>query len=52
MPQADDSLAPAVLDANVENFFSNRADPQCGHFVPFQSLDRTNTSLSRSHFPQ
>jgi len=41
-----------VLEANVENFFSNRVDPQWGHLVPFQSLERTSTSLSLSHLPQ
>jgi hypothetical protein len=39
---------PAELAANVENFFSNFAEPQCGHFADFQSVERTKTSLSRS----
>jgi hypothetical protein len=43
---------PAVADANTENFLESFVEPQCGHFAPFQSLDRTSTSLSRSHFPQ
>ena len=43
---------PAVAEANVENFFSSLLEPQCGHFVPAQSLERTRTSLSCSHFPQ
>jgi len=52
VPQAEGSLPPAALAAKVENFFSNRFEPQWGQAVPFQSLDRTNTSLSRSHFSQ
>jgi hypothetical protein len=36
----------AALAANVENFFSSLAEPQRGHFVPFQRLERTSTSLS------
>jgi len=30
----------------LDNFF----DPQCGQAVPFQALERTRISLSRSHF--
>jgi hypothetical protein len=44
--------APAFDDANTDSFFSSFFDPQCGQGVPFQLLDRTNTSLSRSHWPQ
>jgi hypothetical protein len=43
---------PAREDANVENFFSSLLEPQCGHFVPSQLLERTRISLSCSHFPQ
>lgn len=39
---------PALLEAKVENFFASFFDPQCGQGVPFQRLERTNTSLSRS----
>lgn len=52
LPVQEGSDAPAVLDANTENFFANFVEPQCGHLVPAQSLERTRTSLSRSHFPQ
>jgi hypothetical protein len=52
MPHAGASLLPAALDAKVENFLSSLVEPQWGHFVPFQSLERTRISLSRSHFPQ
>jgi hypothetical protein len=52
IPQAAGSLPPAVLEAKVENFFSSRVEPQWGHGTPFQSLDRTSTSLSFSHFSQ
>jgi ABC-type phosphate/phosphonate transport system substrate-binding protein len=38
---------PAELAANVENFFANFAEPQCGHFVDCQSVERTKSSLSR-----
>jgi hypothetical protein len=31
---------------------SSFVEPQCGHFVPRQSEERTRISLSRSHFPQ
>ncbi len=44
--------APAVAEAKVENFLASFVDPQCGHFVPLHSLERTRISLSRSHFPQ
>jgi len=45
-------VSPAVEAANVENFFDNRSEPQCGHFVPSHSLERTRISLSLSHLPQ
>lgn len=44
--------APAVAAAKVENFLDNFSEPQCGHFVPCQSLERTRISLSCSHLPQ
>jgi hypothetical protein len=40
------------VEANTESFFASLAEPQCGHLAPFQSLDRTRISLSRSHFSQ
>jgi len=43
--------SPAVLEAKVENFFESLAEPQCGHLVPSQLLERTSTSLSLPHFP-
>jgi hypothetical protein len=48
----DGAELPAVAEAKVENFFSSLVDPQCGHFVPSQFLERTRISLSRSHFSQ
>jgi len=42
----------AADDANVENFFVSLVEPHCGHLAPFQSLERTRISLSRSHFSQ
>jgi hypothetical protein len=38
---------PAPLEANTESFFCSFTEPHCGHFVPFHSLERTSTSLSR-----
>jgi ABC-type transporter lipoprotein component MlaA len=46
------AVTPAVAEAKVENFFDNFVEPQCGHFVPSQLLERTRISLSVSHFPQ
>jgi hypothetical protein len=40
------AVSPAV-EAKTESFFCNFTEPHCGHFVPFQSLERTSTSLSR-----
>lgn len=51
--QAAPSPPPPGTDAaKVENFLLNRVDPQWGHGVPFQSDERTKTSLSRSHASQ
>lgn len=38
--------SPPTDEANTESFFDNRVDPHCGHLVPFQSVERTSTSLS------
>jgi hypothetical protein len=43
---------PAVAEANTENFLASFFEPQCGQTEPFQSLERTRISLSRSHFSQ
>lgn len=43
---------PPVEEAKTENFLESRVEPQFGHRVPFQSLERTRTSLSFSHWPQ
>jgi len=43
-------LAPA--EANTDNFLDSFVEPQCGHLLPFQRLERTSTSLSRSQLPQ
>jgi hypothetical protein len=42
------SLPEPAEDANTDSFFESFTDPQCGHLVPFQSLDRTKISLSFS----
>jgi hypothetical protein len=49
--QAGPSASP-VAEAKVESFLESLGEPQCGHLVPFQLVERTNTSLSRSHFSQ
>ena len=41
-----------LVDANTDSFLESFGEPQRGHFVPFHSLDRTNISLSLSHFSQ
>jgi len=43
---------PATEDAKTESFFDSLLEPQCGHFWPFERLERTSTSLSRSQFSQ
>jgi len=43
---------PALAEANTENFLANFVEPQFGHFVPSQWLERTRISLSFSHFSQ
>jgi len=48
----DGALPPALAEAKVENFFDNFVEPQCGQAASFQSVDRTRTSLSLSHFSQ
>jgi hypothetical protein len=51
---AQASAAPAEDpdEAKTESFFSSFVEPQCGHFAPFQRLERTRISLSLSHFSQ
>jgi len=44
--------SPAPFEANTESRFVSRVEPQWGHGVPSQLLDRTSTSLSFSHFSQ
>jgi hypothetical protein len=44
--------SPALEEANTDSFFISFFEPQCGHFVPFHSLERTSTSLSRLQSPQ
>ena len=52
-PQGGASLTPAATeDANTESFFDSLVEPQCGHLVPRQRLERTSNSLSFSHFSQ
>ena len=47
--QAGPDSFPAAVDAKVEKLLFSFEEPQCGHFVPFQFVERTSTSLS---FPQ
>jgi hypothetical protein len=51
-PFLPDDASPAPDMANVENFFEILDEPQCGHFVPFQSDERTRISESCSHRAQ
>jgi hypothetical protein len=51
-PLQESALEPAMAEAKEENFFWILADPQRGHLVPFQSLDRNRISLSASHLSQ
>jgi len=44
-----DGSAPLPLEANTDNFFASFVEPQCGHFVPSQRVERTSISLSFSH---
>jgi len=39
----------AVDAANTDSFFTSFVDPHSGHFAPFQSEERTSTSLSFPH---
>jgi hypothetical protein len=39
-------------EANTESFFESFVEPQLGHFVPFQSFERTRISLSASQLSQ
>jgi hypothetical protein len=41
-----------VAEANIESFLVSLVELQCGHRVPVQSVERTRTSLFRSHFSQ
>jgi hypothetical protein len=43
---------PEAEEAKTENFFESFTEPQWGHLVPFQSLERTRISLSFSQFEQ
>ena len=43
---------PAVAEANTENFFVSFVEPQFGHGVPCQSLERMRISLSVAHCSQ
>jgi hypothetical protein len=51
-PAQQTSLLLPALEANTDSLFVSRAEPQCGHFVPVQSLDRTRISLSLWHLSQ
>jgi hypothetical protein len=39
-------------EAKTDSFFSSFVEPQWGHGVPSQRVERTNTSLSRSQSAQ
>jgi hypothetical protein len=44
--------APPAEEANTESFLMSLVEPHAGHFVPFQSFERTRISLSFPHFSQ
>jgi hypothetical protein len=53
MAQAGAEPPPSLTDeANTESFFKILVEPQWGQGVPFQSLERTSSSLSFPHFAQ
>jgi hypothetical protein len=53
VPEQDGSeVSPATFEANTENFLESFVEPQCGHAVPSQLVERTRISLSRLHFSQ
>ena len=52
LPVQEGSASLPVAEANTENFFDSLLEPQCGHFVPSQWLERTSTSLSFRHCSQ
>ena len=49
---ASGAVPPAVAEAKIENFFDSFVEPQCGHAVPFQSVERIRSSLSFAHCSQ
>ena len=53
-PVQDGASEPSLEtdDAKTENFLLSFVEPQCGHVVPFQSLERTRISLSFEHLSQ
>ncbi len=46
MPQAGAGSASPPEEAKTENFFWSLVEPQWGQGVPFQSAERTRSSLS------
>lgn len=46
-PQASSPVPPPDPEAKTENCLVSRVEPQYGHCVPVQSVERTSTSLSR-----
>jgi hypothetical protein len=53
MPQepgvpVQEGSSPLTLEANTESFFASFVEPQCGHWVPSQRVERTSISLSFS----
>jgi len=53
LPEQDGSdPPPPAVEANTESFFESLVEPQFGHSLPSQWLDRTRISLSFRHFSQ
>jgi len=51
LPVQTGASSPLPPEAKTESFFESFVEPQLGHFVPFQSFERTRISLSLPHFP-
>jgi hypothetical protein len=51
LPLQTGDSSPLPAEAKTESFLVSFVEPQLGHFVPFQSFDRTSISFSFPHFP-
>jgi hypothetical protein len=51
LPVQAGASSPVLLEAKTDSFFDSFVEPQAGHLLPFQSLERTRISLSLPHLP-